>query len=213
MNGQSLQQMNILLEIPAIGLAHDGMDRRDVAAKKGVQHDRHLSGVRIVSVRGTLAPIRRDFRRELVDVVIQQVSEQVGADRAGPLERSGTGGGGHPQRELPLDRRRVRADPDRFASAAFYLDRLAAPQPPHVLDTAEQRLVAIAVPCGFNAKSSGFQPDANDIPTRPFERLSTTDHSSVSRSGLCSGMTTLPAMRRTREVSRAMAACSVAGLG
>ena len=37
---------------------------------------------------------------------------------------------------------------------------------------------------GMSAKSFACQPDANERPTRPPERLSTTDHSSATRIGI-----------------------------
>src|SRR5207253_5802434 len=66
---------------------------------------------------------------------------------------------------------------------------------------------------GDNAKSLAFQPEANDMSTRPPDRLSTIDHSSAIRNGSCKGSTTLPARNRIRRVSRASAACSTDGLG
>ena len=45
---------------------------------------------------------------------------------------------------------------------------------------------------GLMTKSSGIHPEANERPTRPPERLSTTDHSSAIRIAECSGATTLP---------------------
>src|SRR5262249_53582918 len=66
---------------------------------------------------------------------------------------------------------------------------------------------------GDKAKSAGFHPEANDRSTRPFERLSTTDHSSTIRKGSCRGITTLPARSRIRRVSRASAACNTEGFG
>src|SRR5579864_785463 len=46
---------------------------------------------------------------------------------------------------------------------------------------------------GAKTKSLGCQPEAIDSPTLPSDKLSTTDHSSATRIGLCSGSTTLPA--------------------
>lgn len=51
------------------------------------------------------------------------------------------------------------------------------------------------------------------MPTRPPDRLSTTDHSSATRIGSCSGRTTEPALILIRSVSRARTAASTAGLG
>src|SRR3569833_543489 len=62
-------------------------------------------------------------------------------------------------------------------------------------------------------KSSGFQPEAKEIPTRPPDKLSTIDHSSVMRMGLWSGATTLPALSCSRLVVAASAACRTAGFG
>ncbi len=66
---------------------------------------------------------------------------------------------------------------------------------------------------GLNTKSLACQPEANDSPTRPPERLSTTAQSSATRIGSCSGNTTLPARICTRSVMVAMAALVTAGLG
>ncbi len=57
------------------------------------------------------------------------------------------------------------------------------------------------------------QPLATHIPARPPEMLSTTDHSSATRTGWCSGSTTEPAFSRTRLVRAASAAASTEGLG
>ena len=51
------------------------------------------------------------------------------------------------------------------------------------------------------------------MPTRPFEMLSTTAHSSATRSDECSGQTTLPARIPTRSVIAATAAPVTAGFG
>ena len=66
---------------------------------------------------------------------------------------------------------------------------------------------------GLSTKSFGCQPEANEMPTRPLEMLSTTDHSSATRSGWCSGSTTLPARILMRSVTAAMAAPATAGFG
>ncbi len=66
---------------------------------------------------------------------------------------------------------------------------------------------------GANTKSFGCQPEAQAMPTRPCERLSTIDHSSATRTGWCSGSTTLPARSSMCEVSRASAALNTDGLG
>ena len=64
-----------------------------------------------------------------------------------------------------------------------------------------------------STKSVACQPDANETPTRPLDRLSTTDHSSAMRTGWCSGATTLPARTPTRSVTAATAAPVTAGFG
>ncbi|CAM4176972.1 hypothetical protein COSO111634_34450 [Corallococcus soli] len=66
---------------------------------------------------------------------------------------------------------------------------------------------------GAKTKSFAFQPVAKDTPARPLERLSMTDHSSATRSGSCSGNTTLPARMDTRSVTMASAALVAVGLG
>jgi hypothetical protein len=66
---------------------------------------------------------------------------------------------------------------------------------------------------GISAKSFGCQPEANEMPTRPLEMLSTTDHSSATRAGWCSGSTTLPARMPTCSVTAATAAPATAGFG
>ena len=65
----------------------------------------------------------------------------------------------------------------------------------------------------MSAKSLACQPEANESPTRPPERLSTTDHSSATRMGLCSGRTTEPARIWTFRVSTASAAPVTDGFG
>ena len=62
-------------------------------------------------------------------------------------------------------------------------------------------------------KSLGFQPMAKERSTRPSERLSTTAHSSATRIGLCSGITTLPARMRMRRVIWARRTAGSDGLG
>ena len=66
---------------------------------------------------------------------------------------------------------------------------------------------------GLKTKSLACQPEANDSPTRPPERLSTTAHSSATRIGSCNGSTTLPARIWMRSVIVASAAPVTAGLG
>ena len=66
---------------------------------------------------------------------------------------------------------------------------------------------------GASAKSFACHPDANESPTRPPDRLSTTDHSSAQRIGLCRGKTTLPARIATRRVMTARAAPVSDGFG
>nr|WP_240672362.1 hypothetical protein [Corallococcus coralloides] len=57
------------------------------------------------------------------------------------------------------------------------------------------------------------QPVATDRPTRPWDRLSTTDHCSAMSSGSCSGNTTLPERRRRCFVTVARPAATTAGCG
>src|SRR6185369_13869577 len=66
---------------------------------------------------------------------------------------------------------------------------------------------------GARAKSLACQPEANESPIRPFDRLSTTDQSSAHRIGLWSGSTTLPARMLMRSVTIATAALVMAALG
>ena len=66
---------------------------------------------------------------------------------------------------------------------------------------------------GASTKSLACQPDANERPTRPPDRLSTTDQSSAQRIGFCNGRTTLPALIEIRSVTIATAALVTAGLG
>ena len=66
---------------------------------------------------------------------------------------------------------------------------------------------------GAMAKSLGCHPDATETPTRPPERLSTTAHSSATRTGECNGRTTLPARICTRVVVAAIAALVTEGFG
>ena len=66
---------------------------------------------------------------------------------------------------------------------------------------------------GIRMKSFGCQPEAKEMPTRPFEMLSTKAQSSATRTGWCSGITQLPARICTREVMPAMAALVTTGLG
>jgi hypothetical protein len=66
---------------------------------------------------------------------------------------------------------------------------------------------------GASTKSPWCQPGANEIPTRPPDRLSTTAHSSAIRTGSCSGATTLPARRCTFSVMVDSAAAATDGFG
>ena len=66
---------------------------------------------------------------------------------------------------------------------------------------------------GYSAKSLGCQPAAKDMPTRPLERLSTSDQSSARRIVLCSGETQLPARIWMSLVMVAIAALLTTGLG
>src|SRR5258708_39871611 len=69
----------------------------------------------------------------------------------------------------------------------------------------------VAYCSGCSTKSLGCQPAANEIPTRPPEMLSTTDHSSAIRMGLCNGDTQLPARRPIDFVIDARAALVTEG--
>ncbi len=66
---------------------------------------------------------------------------------------------------------------------------------------------------GRSTKSLGCQPAAKEMPTRPFERLSTSAHSSATRIGWWSGFTQLPARIFTRSVITASAALATEGFG
>src|SRR5581483_4232422 len=66
---------------------------------------------------------------------------------------------------------------------------------------------------GAKTKSLGCQPEAKDIPTRPWDKLSTIAHSSATLTGLCNGITTLPARMLRRCVSLAIAAAKTEALG
>jgi hypothetical protein len=66
---------------------------------------------------------------------------------------------------------------------------------------------------GLSTKSRALSPLVNERPTRPPERRSTIDHSSTTRSGWFSGITTLPARRLICVVCTASAAASTAGFG
>jgi hypothetical protein len=67
--------------------------------------------------------------------------------------------------------------------------------------------------CGASTKSSGCQPAAKLMPTRPFDRLSTSAQSSAMRMGEWSGDTQEPARTCTRFVIAAIAALATAGFG
>jgi len=72
---------------------------------------------------------------------------------------------------------------------------------------------ACALFSGASTKSSGFQPDAKEIATRPDERLSTSAHSSATRIGWWSGRTTLPERSFSRSVTSDSAPAKTDGLG
>jgi hypothetical protein len=87
--------------------------------------------------------------------------------------------------------------------------------PPEALDhvdVAEHDGLPLPVVLGARRKSSGCHPEATETPTRPPDRLSTTDHSSATRTGWWRGG---PRFRpgSPREVMAATAAPTTAGLG
>lgn len=66
---------------------------------------------------------------------------------------------------------------------------------------------------GRSTESPWCQPEAQEMPTRPAERLSTADHSSAIRIEWWSGPTTPPARIATRSVATASAAPITSGFG
>jgi len=93
-----------------------------------------------------------------------------------------------------------------------------------VTDSPRHRLRMVSMPLAISArrsaklsgastKSLACQPEANERPTRPLERLSTTDQSSAQRIGLCRGSTTLPARIWMRSVTIATAVLVMAAFG
>ena len=144
----------------------------------------------------------------------EQVGEDAGPHAAGILERGRAPARGDPDRRRPLHGRREHRHLDRSTVAAANRHRLRRATAParSRCPRSSTRGDARSSPAP-SAKSLACQPDANDRPTRPSDRLSTTAHSSATRIGLCSGSTTLPARIWTCSVTTATAALVTAGFG
>ena len=78
---------------------------------------------------GTLAclPIEGNLWPQILDALIEQMSEQMAAGLTGPFEGARVSRGRNPGGKFALNRRRIGADLDRPTGAALSIDRLASP--------------------------------------------------------------------------------------
>ena len=144
-------------------------------------------------------PVHRDFLGQLVDIVIEQMRQQVRADLAGAAERLRTAGGGHPQRQLPLHRRRIGANRDRRRR------RRSSPRsrsPRHSRRSVSIPRNSVVAPVGILLRVAARSRPGSSPTRTTCRRVRPTGCRRPptlrrSRSGLCSGRTTLPAIRRT----------------
>ena len=125
----------------------------------------------------------------LLDRLPEQMGQQVAAEPARPVECSSFRRSQHAQLgccgagKVPVDR----AEWSGSDTVSPRHNRRSASM------SSSSRPFAPSKPAALSTKSFGCHPDATETPTRPFERLSTTAHSSATRTGECNGNTTLPA--------------------
>ena len=77
--GQPFQQLRVRGEPAAVRGADQLPHLVEVGADEGVEHDRHLAGIGVVAGRRTSIPVAPDAVGNLVDAVIEQVRQDVGA--------------------------------------------------------------------------------------------------------------------------------------
>ena len=139
---------------------------------------------------------RRSSRASSSSALAQQVGEEVGAQLARQPEGLGVAGGGEPDGQLRLHRPRQDAHLDLLPVAARDARRASPRQSRRTVSMPLEHHVACASAKFSGARTKSFGvPAGGERDARPGrrERLSTTDHSSATRIGWCSGSTTLPA--------------------
>src|SRR6266481_6121975 len=178
-----------------------------------MQHERNLARFRIVPVFSSRIAIAAYVRGESFDCLPKEMSQQVCPHLSRAAEGLGCAGRRDPDGENRLYGLRIDSDFNGLAASALRQNRLTFPQLLQSHKIAVEEFFSAFITVREKAKSSACHPDARAIPTRPLERLSTTDHSSAMRIGLWSGRTTLPARISMRRVTAAIAALVTDGLG
>lgn len=186
---------NVLRVVAARELAR----RARIRSEERVEHQGHPPGVGIVPVRRARRPIRGDVGGEALRRVRRGArwrawrrarprGGNVSLDCAvGHQIGSLAGPGAATPGSRPAHRRRSAAGSPRQSCRISPM--------PRIVPRRSAKL------CGARTKSFACHPEANATPTRPPDQVVDHHHSSATRTGFCSGRTTLPARSFTRSVS------------
>ena len=181
--GRPLKQIDRGTEVSAERLFGLRLRPLAVLAEKRVDEHGHACPRRIVTGLTIRFPVHTDAPRQIFDRLIDQVGENARADAPARAYVSGLpsvvtqiGMSGRVGSGNSRSRTSVPATPAAEISSPRHSRRTVS-MPSKV--TSERRSKAP----GARTKSSACQPDANDTPARPCDRLSTSAHSSATRIG------------------------------
>ena len=140
-----------------------------------MEHEGDVAAALAVAARTPRAPVDRDLLDELLERLSQQVREDEATGLARQPKRLGVAGGRDPHRQLGLHRPRqgrnehVLAQRSRKADASPRARGAGPSRRPTIMPC-----FAFANASGPQDEVVGCQPDANETPTRPPDRLSTS---------------------------------------
>lgn len=158
--------------------------------------------------------VEREFDLQFLVGHVDQSGQYVAAEPAGRLEGVRALGAGEPDRQLGLDGLGVQFQFDVVPEGVLGRDRGAFPEFADGVHGVEGALSPVLPAVRVDGEVHRAEPGGQgDVEARPWDRLSTTAHSSATRMGLCRGSTTLPARMPRRWVAPASAAPSTEGLG
>src|SRR5213075_2746107 len=115
---------------------------------KGVQHESHTSGGGVMTCGGSRLAVDRDFFRDFVEGLAEQMSEHVCAELARLAIGVRVACSGDPERQFGLNRTGQRLNGNLLTARIAERNFFAAPQAPDLVDLFQQDLLVVGVVLG-----------------------------------------------------------------